>query len=108
MGQHFVVDLQHNCTYWHPIIQLTLRNLFHLLTSNKLFIWGSSFARAEEEEEDDGGVDENGNKPCVGLCYLNKLQAMREGGDDGAGHPMEVGGNVPVVVFLSGGHSSSS
>jgi len=44
--------------------------------------------RAEEEEEDDGGVDENGNKPCVGLCYLNKLQAIREGGE-GAGHPME-------------------
>ena len=44
-------------------------------------------------------MDENGNKPCVGLCYLNKLQAIREGGE-GAGHPMEVSGNVPVVVFL--------
>ena len=38
VGEHFVVDFQHNCTYWHPIIQLTLRNLFHLLTYNKLFI----------------------------------------------------------------------
>ena len=59
-----------------------------------------SFIRAEEEEEDDGGVDENGNKPCVGLCYLNKLQAIREGGE-GAGHPMEVGADVSIVVFLS-------
>lgn len=34
-------------------------------------------------DDSDDGVDENGNKPCVGLCYLNKLQAMGNGGEGG-------------------------
>ena len=41
-------------------------------------------------DESDDGVDEDGNKPCVGLCYLNRLQAAEEGGDEEGGAQPEV------------------
>jgi len=47
-------------------------------------------------DESDDGVDEDGNKPCVGLCYLNRLQAAEEGGDEEGGAQPEV---MEEIVF---------
>ena len=64
-----------------------------------------SFGR--ENDEDDGGLDEDGNKPCVGLCYLNKLQTMGDGGE-GGGHPVEVGISIcNVYIYVLVGQINS-